>query len=593
MATSTSSSPSATESRPTLIRACELAELRKKGSVVVRGADRPIVLFYNDGEVRAVDNRCPHMGFPLSQGTCENGMITCHWHHARFEARSGCTFDLWADDVEPFHVEVRGSEVYVGDCPKPRDAVTHARRRLREGLEQNLGLIVAKAVLALRDAGVGDVEIVREVVKFGCRYRDQWSMGLTVLSAMANLLPYLEEETSYLALYQGARRVAADCKSQAPRMDRQRLEVDDLSVEQLDRWMRYWTVVRHRDGAERTLLTAVRGAPSQLDLTRLLFTAATERFYADTGHVLDFCNKVFEVLDLIGWDQAEHVLPSLVAPLVTARGGEEMNAWRHPTDLVPLVKELTVRLPDLFNSGHSKTWNCESALADEILGDDPAAILNAMADAISSGARPEQLGKALAYAAAMRVARFGTANEMIDWVTALHTFTYCNAIHQSLKRCPEPELVRGVLHGAMAVYLERFLNVPPAKLPSEQGAFDGEAADAQELLRMFLDALDSQQQVERAARLVARYLSLGHPVQPLLDTLTIAAVREDANFHTLQMLEAGIRQFHAWPPDSEQAHHILIAVARYLAAHAPTPRSQLQTAQIALRLHQGDEVFTD
>ncbi len=99
--------------------------------------------------------------------------------------------------------------------------------------------------------------------------------------------------------------------------------------------------------------------------------------------------------------------------------------------------------------------------------------------------------------------------------------------------------------------------------------------------------------MERAGRLVARYLSLGHAVQPLLDTLTIAVVRENANFHTLQMLEAGIRQFHEWPPDSEQAHHILIAVARYLAAHTPTQRSQLQTAQIALRLHQGDEVFTD
>ncbi len=299
MATSTSSSPSATESRPTLIRACGLAELREKSSVVVRGTDRPIVLFYNDGEVRAVDNRCPHMGFPLSQGTCENGLITCPWHHARFEASSGCTFDLWADDVEPFHVEVRDCEVYVGDSPKPRDAVRHSHRRLREGLEQNLGLIVAKAILALRDGRVCDLEIVREVVKFGCRYRDHWSMGLTVLSAMANLLPHLEKETSYLALHQGARRVAADCKSQAPRMDRQRLEVDDLSAEQLDRWMRYWTVVRHRDGAERTLLTAVRGASSEQDLTRLLFTAATERFYADTGHVLDFCNKAFEVLDLL------------------------------------------------------------------------------------------------------------------------------------------------------------------------------------------------------------------------------------------------------------------------------------------------------
>ena len=39
MANSTSSSPSATESRPTLIRACELAELREKGSVVNGGVN--------------------------------------------------------------------------------------------------------------------------------------------------------------------------------------------------------------------------------------------------------------------------------------------------------------------------------------------------------------------------------------------------------------------------------------------------------------------------------------------------------------------------------------------------------------------------
>src|SRR2546428_638538 len=72
-----------------MIRGCTLDELREKQCVVVRGADRPIALFYNEGDARAVDTRCPHRGFPLSRGSCEKGMITCHWHHARFDAASG------------------------------------------------------------------------------------------------------------------------------------------------------------------------------------------------------------------------------------------------------------------------------------------------------------------------------------------------------------------------------------------------------------------------------------------------------------------------------------------------------------------------
>ena len=74
---------------------------------VVHGLDRPVVLFFNDGDVRAVDNRCPHLGFPLHRGTIKDGMITCHWHHARFDACSGCTFDLWADDVPAYEVRIR------------------------------------------------------------------------------------------------------------------------------------------------------------------------------------------------------------------------------------------------------------------------------------------------------------------------------------------------------------------------------------------------------------------------------------------------------------------------------------------------------
>jgi len=43
----------------------------------------------------------------------DDGILTRHWHHARFYLESGCTFDLWADDVPICPVEVRNGDVWV------------------------------------------------------------------------------------------------------------------------------------------------------------------------------------------------------------------------------------------------------------------------------------------------------------------------------------------------------------------------------------------------------------------------------------------------------------------------------------------------
>jgi hypothetical protein len=64
-------------------------------------------------------------------------------------------------------------------------------------------------------------------------------------------------------------------------------------------------------------------------------------------------------------------------------------------------------------------------------------------------------------------------------------------------------------------------------------------------------------------------------------------LREDADFHTYQILEAGARQYREWG-EGDEGRHILIAVARYLAAHSPTERAQLQTATVAQRLSRGE-----
>ena len=71
-----------------------------------------------------------------------------------------------------------------------------------------------------------------------------------------------------------------------------------------------------------------------------------------------------------------------------------------------------------------------------------------------------------------------------------------------------------------------------------------------------------------------------------------ALLREDAEFHTFQMLEAGIRQYEALR-GTPRADHISIAVTRFLAAHSPTDRARQQTARIALRLHRGDALYEE
>jgi hypothetical protein len=46
---------------------------------------RSIAVFYHNGEVYAIENRCPHVGYPLETGSVRNGVLTCIWHQARFE----------------------------------------------------------------------------------------------------------------------------------------------------------------------------------------------------------------------------------------------------------------------------------------------------------------------------------------------------------------------------------------------------------------------------------------------------------------------------------------------------------------------------
>ena len=571
-----------------LVRAASLAELRAAGRLVVHLDRHTVCLFAEGNDVHAVDNRCPHMGFPLHRGSVADGILTCHWHHARFDLCTGGTFDQWADELHRFPVELDGDDVLVDLTPRD-DPVAHQRERLRDGLERNIPLVLAKSAITLWESDRTGLGIFREGLDFGVARRGGgWFRGLTTLTCFMNLLLRLDAPDQAAVLYHGLADVAADSAGEPPHFALDPLP-GTTDTARLARWFRRFVDVRDAEGAERALISAVRAGASPRELADMLFAAATDHRYLDGGHTLDFVNKALEALDLAGWDRAEAVLASLPAQLAAAERMEEANSWRNPVDLVDLLERAFDRLPQALAAGATRrgAWEGRVELVDTLLSAEPAPLLEALLDELRAGASEVEVASAVSFAAATRIVRFPTSNEFGDWDTALHTFTFANAVEQGLRRSPSPELLRGALDAAISVHLDRFLNVPATRLPKP-----GPGADPDELLEELPRLLDRQQQVDPAGQLAASFLGAGGEPARLVAALGSALARENRNFHTIQCVEAAARQ-HELLAGTPEAMLPLIAAARYLAAHATTTRSERQTFEIARRLHRGENIYED
>ena len=574
--------------RETYVSVARFEDLQGKGCITVHPNGKTLVLFLYGDRVYALDNRCPHMGFPLDKGSVEDGILSCHWHHARFDLASGGAFDLWADDIESFPVEVRDGEIYVDMRPQA-NTTEHQCNRLRDGLQHNLSLVVAKAVINLLNQGVAPAEPFRIGLEFGTRYRGMdWGRGLTTHGCTMNLIPWLDETDRSLALFHGLADVASDTAGMSPRFNPRPLPNDETDIPTLKAWFRQFVEVRDAQAGERAIVSALRAGADDKQIADTLFTAATDHRYLDAGHTLDFINKALESVDLAGWEHAELAFTSVVPNLTEARRMEESNAWRKPLDLIPILEAAYAELEAALEVGANlKPVVDVEALMPTLLGDEPQAIVDLLIQSLREGVAPVDLAGIVAYAAARRIAHFHTSNEFGDWDTALHTFTFANAVHQGLRRVKSIGLMRGIFDAAMSIYLDRFLNLPSVRLPQP-----APVADPDTLLDQFETLLNLQQQVNPAGVLAAQYLVSGGSPQRLMAKMGHLLLREDRNFHTIQCIEAAFNQYRTIRTECEErANHVLIAAARYLAAHAPTMRSQLQTFTIARRLSHNENLF--
>ncbi|MEL6599338.1 MAG: thiamine pyrophosphate-binding protein [Pseudomonadota bacterium] len=142
-------------------RVASVSDLPEGRVMTVTARAKGICLSHFEGQWAAMDNRCPHQGGPLGEGSIEKGVegqcwIRCPWHGWDFDPLTGAPPGGHEDSgQETFPVEIRDGEVFIGLKPEPPHARTTsdviAETLVNWGLKRVFGM-VGHSNLGLADA---------------------------------------------------------------------------------------------------------------------------------------------------------------------------------------------------------------------------------------------------------------------------------------------------------------------------------------------------------------------------------------------------------------------------------------------------------
>ena len=549
-----------------------------------------LAVFKYQDKFYAVDNRCPHMGYPMSEGSVRDGVLICHWHHWEFDLKSGGCFLEFGDDLKAFPVTIRDDGyLYVGLARGERAAtkrriIDRGKRALERGLKDRSSFFIAKAVTALTDAEARPQEIIQQGLHYGAHKSSEgWSSGVAILTLAANLWDEVAPKDHNLFLVHGlvqiSRRTSGSSRpyrAPFPPM----AEEHDLTT--LKRWFRYFIDKRDSGAAERILLTLNDRGYGKSVLADFVFTAATDFYFTGDGHALDFANKMFEALDYIEWEGAHEILRPIVVDLVSRTRHEETSRW---ADSVPVLEPIFARLDEIWQENQANEAELDiSEFTQTMLGDDFMPIVAEIEEKLRAGVKPTDICRAMTYASAIRTARFHLKNEG-DWHDVANIYSYAHALYCTFHYAPSADLLRGIFHGAVFLNYLRWLNMPAARIPRPGQRLDETFGSVDEMLDRFQEFADFQK-VYEAEILVNQYLEEGHDVDALKRALAHILLREDAELHMFQVLEVAFRHY-ALTDDVEEKRMHLLAATRYITAQK-LMKNILWSTENAERLARGE-----
>ncbi|MGC8486866.1 MAG: Rieske 2Fe-2S domain-containing protein [Clostridia bacterium] len=561
------------------------ADLKDGGHRVVTIDRTPLMLLRTGDRIAAMDSRCPHMGYPLTKGTVEEGILRCHWHHWRFDVESGGCFTAGGDDVPTYDVEVDADgNIFVSAAPRGSTAASktqHAWTRLEEGIRENRSFLRARSLVSLAGEGIPHAEVAAHATRIALLYsRAGVSSGLVVLAAVLNVLEEtrLTPEEQVLGLSHALRHIAADISARTPKRPELRLPDPLPERQRLKEWFLEFLEERETAGSERCLRTLLYEEGTVPEALSWLVVAATRHVFLSTGHVIDFLNKARELTDHLSDDPATvtEVLVGMLRPIADGFRHEEDLDWQ---DLLGFLEEAEAPPAD-----------APELTVNVLLGDDPAAIARALAGAFHTGTPVAELARVQAEAAVRRLGRFPVANAD-DWDAVHHLVTNANGVlglAQALGgRDAETDraLFRAVLHSAFYGYLNRFLNLPRHYLPGENRRV-ARPEDRDVTLTRWKEAM-ANGQTDDASWRAAEMLAL-EPMGEVEGTWVRAVWREDAGFHALQALDAAL-MLERRLGERLDGHWPLLAGLRFTTAQRDRRLVQWET-ETAFKLARGEHL---
>jgi len=407
-------------------RALPLSDIDDGGCKVFRVSGKQIALFRRADSVYACNNRCPHEGYPLSEGDLGGDcVLTCNWHNWKFNLESGENI-YGGDRLRVYPVEIRGGEIWIDLAEQPKSArVAEIMLRLREAYDDNDYQRMAREIARLRQAGADPLQAVASAVHWS---HDRLEFGWThSFAATADWLELYSEdgaepEKQLVCLLESVAHIADDTL----RMEHYAYADEKMDYDE-DRFV---AAIEQQD--ENTAVACIRGAVDAKlsfgDVERGLTRAALAH-YNDFGHSIIYVTKAGKLIDSLGPGVFEPVLLSLARSLVYTRREDRIPEFRRYADfLVKWGRESKAARPNM-HAWHKLGINKSLALTASCAGAPPVELYSALLGAVAANM--------LAYDLEQQDKVSIPISDNIGWLDFTHGVTFSSAVRQQCEKFPE------------------------------------------------------------------------------------------------------------------------------------------------------------
>ena len=393
--------------------------------------ERRVAVIRTASGIHALDNACPHQGYGMVTGSLEGELLTCQWHNWKFRVDTGeCV--IGEENIPCHQVAIEDGEISVTVVePTPEQAREQLWPSLRRGLEDHYVGQVARDTVRLLVNDATPAEIAWVGFEHNL-HREEWGPGHGMATA-ADCLAWAEERTGddrALPLVQGLAALAEPARGRPARDLPAPADADFVAAVEAEDYA-------GSTGAARRL---ARGETAE---ARRQFIEAASMHHLSYGHGIIYVQKAFELLDRVGWDKAEHVLPELA---LTTTGATREDTLPYMKAAVAAVG--AADLDALAAVPVDPAWS-DPGLVDVFLDSDEPPIAAAIA-ALEAGAGVERVLDAVVDAVSRRLLRFDLdiefdVDEPFGWLDITHGLTTARAARWAYRAHPSAATVRQTL----------------------------------------------------------------------------------------------------------------------------------------------------